>query len=144
MIIKWTHILIHHSLTEDNKTVSWDAIREYHTKTQGWADIGYHFGMEMGPNNKYLILGGRPLNRTGAHCKEGGMNGKAIGFCFVGNYDLSDPPVPMLVQGAEFILGLMDAFSIPRARVQAHRDYATYKSCPGTKFDMDIFRDLLK
>ena len=144
MKIDWTHIIIHHSLTEDSKTVSWDAIRKYHIENQGWADIGYHFGIEMGPNGKYMIIGGRPLNRVGAHCKEEHMNSVGIGFCFVGNFDIITPPTPLLVEGGKYIKGLMDEFGIIPANVRGHRDYATYKSCPGNKFDMSIFRDMLK
>lgn len=140
----WTHIIIHHSLTQDGQTVSWEAIRQYHIKEQGWRDIGYHFGIELLPDGAYHILTGRPLNETGAHCKEEGMNGKSIGFCFVGNYDEDRPPSAMLVKAAAYIQGLMDVFGIIPANVRGHRDYATYKSCPGRKFRMDEFRDLLR
>ncbi len=144
MKISWTHIIIHHSLTEDKQTVSWDAIRKYHIETQGWADIGYHFGIEIGPNDKYIILAGRPLNQIGAHCKEESMNKVGIGFCFVGNFDLVSPPTLMLTEGAKHVKGLMDEFGIIPANVRGHRDYATYKSCPGRLFDMTIFRDMLR
>ena len=144
MKINWTHIIIHHSFTEDSKTVSWDAIRKYHVETQKWADIGYHFGIEMGPNGEYLLLTGRPLNQVGAHCKEENMNKVGIGFCFVGNFDLAPPPTTMFVKGAHYVKSLMDVFGIIPSNVRWHRDYATYKSCPGTQFDMAVFRDLLK
>ena len=141
---KWEYILIHHSATKDNLTVSWDAIRKYHTETMGWADIGYHFGCELLPDGKYHILTGRPMNREGAHCKEEGMNKKALGFCFIGNYDLMPPPAEMLVKAAPYLVGLMSMFQIIPANVRGHRDYATYKSCPGSQFDMSVLRDMLR
>ena len=141
---QWTHIIIHHSLTQDGRTISWEAIRKYHIDIQGWRDIGYHFGIELLPDGVYHILTGRPLNQPGAHCKEEGMNQKGIGFCFVGNYDLIAPPTEMIVKAAAYIKGLIDVFGIIPANVRGHRDYATYKSCPGRLFDMSQFRDLLR
>ncbi len=140
----WQHIIIHHSLTKDGLTVSWEAIRRHHMETMGWSDIGYHFGVELMPDGNYHILTGRPLNKEGAHCKEEKMNHFGIGFCFVGNFDEEVPPMAMLVKASVYIKGLMELFNIIPANVRGHRDYATYKSCPGRKFDMTIFRDLLK
>lgn len=142
-MIDWTHIIVHHSLTKDGQTISWDDIRKYHKETMGWADIGYHFGIEF-IDNDCQILTGRPLNQKGAHCKEEGMNSKAIGFCFIGNFDETVPSTAMLMKASLYIKGLMEAFNIIPANVRGHRDYATYKSCPGRLFRMDEFRDLLR
>ena len=136
-MIDWTHIMIHHSLTKDSNTVSWNAIRKYHLG-QGWLDIGYHFGLEL-VGDEYEALIGRPLNWEGSHCKEGGMNHKAIGICCVGNYDLVTPESKMLdTLVTRLILPLMRAFKIPSKNIVFHREFATYKSCPGILFTKNM------
>jgi N-acetylmuramoyl-L-alanine amidase len=132
----WSYIMLHHSLTEDGKTVSWQAIRKFHIETNHWADIGYHFGIEL-INDQYEILIGRPLDHEGAHCV--GMNSKALGICFVGNFDLTPVPNMQWAKGIELVRSLIKLFDIPVNFVVGHRDYAP-KSCPGKLFDMDLFR----
>jgi hypothetical protein len=132
--MNWRFIMIHHSLTKDSQTVSWQAIRKYHVETNGWLDIGYHFGIEL-INDQYEVLVGRPLDTPGAHCKENQMNNLAIGVCCVGNYDLEEPPAAMIaVLSKRLLVPLMRQFSIAKEQIVFHRDFATYKSCPGNLF----------
>jgi len=134
----WTHIAIHHSLSEDGTVFNWRAIRNWHIDHNGWKDVGYHYGVEL-INNTYEVLVGRPLNETGAHIKEKNMNRKAIGICFVGNYDNSAPSTEMLdVASKRIIIPLMDIFNIDQNHIVFHRDYATYKSCPGKMFTRQL------
>jgi N-acetylmuramoyl-L-alanine amidase len=136
--MNWTHIMVHHSLTEDNNTVSWPAIRRYHIKHNGWIDIGYHFGVEMA-GLEYEAVVGRPLTMKGAHCLEGGMNEKAIGICVVGNYDLYAPSsLAIEVLVSRLIAPLMKMFNIPVQNIVFHRDFATYKTCPGEFFTKSL------
>jgi N-acetylmuramoyl-L-alanine amidase len=136
--MKPTHIIIHHSLTEDGKTVSWDAIRWYHVNTNGWNDIGYQCGIEL-IGNHYEVLLGRMLNEIGAHCKEDGMNSKSIGICLVGNFDKTAPCGAQMSLLIRLVRSFMDLFGIPVENVRRHSDYAPYKSCPGTLFPWDVF-----
>ena len=132
----WSHIIIHHSLTKDGTTVSWQAIRRYHMIDLGWSDIGYHFGIEL-VNGEYEALVGRDLNREGAHTV--GMNSRGIGICFVGNFDVEDVPRAQWDRGIKLVRSYCQLLSIPVRNVQGHRDHAQ-KSCPGKRFDMDRFR----
>jgi N-acetyl-anhydromuramyl-L-alanine amidase AmpD len=150
-MIKPEYIILHHSLTKDSGTVSWQAIRNYHINTLEWDDIGYHFGIEFVSNNNnkakvlrknhYEVFVGRMLDKAGAHCR--GMNHNSIGICFVGNFDLYKPEHEMWTLGLKLVRSLMKVFNIPVKNVKGHRDFATYKSCPGLSFDMGKFRNQL-
>lgn len=155
-------IIIHHSLSRDGRTNDWDAIRRFHTSwrvggdivtpekaqeliAQGrrveapWKDIGYHYGIEL-VENGYMVCTGRAENTPGAHCTQANMNNHSLGVCFVGNFDLTPVPVAQWDMGAELVARLCTRYSIETVRVFGHRDFATYKSCPGNYFVMEQFR----
>ena len=137
-----THIVLHHSLTIDSRTVSWPAIRKYHVHTLGWRDIGYHAGIEEIRNpGEYEVLIGRDYFDTGAHCTQNNMNKKGFGFCFVGNFDETDPPEPMLERAAEYLATVCRLGNISPENITGHRDHNPGKSCPGKRFDIDDFRN---
>jgi len=151
MKVDWRYIMIHHSLTKDTETVSWDDIYHFHTVKRGWLDIGYHAGIEWVAENRdsspdrYEILLGRPLTEYGAHCPQNGMNRKAIGFMFTGNYDLHAPKTEMLMRACKyFIRPMMEIFDIPEDRIVGHNQYAGYKTCPGKLWDWQRFFSVLR
>ena len=135
------YIVIHHSLTADGSTVSWQAIRKYHIETKGWQDIGYHYGIEL-VNTHYEVLLGRMPNVVGAHCKEEGMNHKSWGICVVGNYDLVEPPTQQFDLLVRLVRGLREIGNIPFENVVRHSDYAP-KTCPGLMFPWQRFKQLI-
>jgi len=160
--MKPTAIVLHHSLTTDGQTVSWNAIRAYHTswRCEGyvvkpesvpaliaeaapverpWRDIGYHFGIEL-VGSRYEILTGRMMTETGAHCSAYGMNAKSIGICFIGSFDIEPVPVAQMALGIGLVRTLMQVFRIGPSHVYGHRELAPYKSCPGRRFNLDQFR----
>lgn len=133
----WKGIVIHHSLTADSGTLSWQAIRRHHTDPAGpykGRDVLYHAGVEL-VNGEYEALLGRPLDWSGGHTV--GVNKTHLGLLFVGNYDLAPPPDAMLEVACERVIRpWMKAFSIPATQIEPHHAYA-HKSCPGTQFRMD-------
>ena len=136
-------IIVHHSLTKDDETVSWGAIRRYHINALGWVDIGYHAGVELiksGGQSRHEALLGRSWNIQGAHTF--GQNDDSLGICFVGNYDLEEPFGEMLEMGAKVIRMWLWLFAISPYEVYGHNQFSD-KSCPGEKFNMGRLRSLL-
>ena len=139
------YIVLHHSFTEDSKTVSWNPIREYHKKVFNTDEIGYHFGIEeVREEGIYEVLYGRKINRKGAHCPQKNMNNLGIGFMFCGNFDIAPPPQDMLCKAADFIADLCIMTGISPNNIQGHREFNTRKTCPGKKFDIECFRNLVE
>jgi len=144
----WSHIIVHHSLTKDSGTVSWQAIRRYHLGL-GWDRVGYHFGVEA-VGSGFEVLLGRSLLMRGAHCRELHMNEHGIGVCFVGNYDLNAPGTKLLETADPLIHWLMEVYKIPTENILGHREVGRlagfewtageYKTCPGRLWNMDDFR----
>lgn len=136
--MNWRYIIVHHSLTKDGSTVSWGAIRRYHTEVRGWKDIGYHFGIEL-VGRDFEIFVGRTLDEPGAHTK--GHNHEGIGICVVGNFDLVPPHPAAWAKLVKLIKWLMQEYNIPPENVKGHREFAPYKTCPGKRFDLDRLRE---
>ena len=133
-------IIIHHSATKDSGTVSWGAIRRYHTKECAWKDIGYHFGIELVADvvaSQYEILVGRSLALAGAHAT--GHNAHSIGICCVGDFDAVKPPKEQL-EKLEWLIGELKAFFPSITKVSFHRDYAN-KTCPGKLFTKKLIEE---
>lgn len=134
------YIVVHHSLTKDSGTVSWQAIRRYHL-SRSWSDIGYHYGLEI-VNNHYEILMGRMVDRRGAHCI--GLNQRSLGIMFVGNFNHERPAPELWSLGLKLVRSLTTVYDIPVENVLGHREHAPDRTCPGRIFDLPQFRtDLL-
>ena len=140
-------IIVHHSLTKDSGTVSWGAIRKYHTQTlkPPLSDIGYHCGLELVKSGEELYfeaLMGRMWTERGEHCR--GQNSRSLGLCFIGNYDVEVPKKEMLEAGAKVIALWLDLFSLSINDIYSHHNFAPHKSCPGKLFDMESLRDCVR
>lgn len=151
-IIKWQYIVIHHSLTPDQKKNDWETIRKWHTgdhpqSNLNWKNIGYHFGIEK-IKGKVTLHTGRELSEAGAHVL--GFNDLGIGLLIVGNYDLSEPAPEVWEKAICLCKSLCWYFDISPQHVIGHRETYTIlnkpvkKTCPGLQFDLNRFRNYIK
>ncbi len=144
MAFKPKKITVHHSLTKDSGSVSWGAIKKYHTEIKGWSDIGYHVGVELvtsGNEIYFEILMGRMWDRQGAHAR--GYNQGNLAICFVGNFDLREPPEAQLKAGAKIISYWRKLFDIPMAGIYPHSFFDPNKTCPGLQFSMNQLKSFI-
>ena len=140
-MIKPKYIFLHHSLTKDSGSVSWGAIRKYHVNDLDWRDIGYNYGIELIYDHLEILVG-RMEGVTGAHTK--GYNNKSIGICLVGNFDKKAPEPDQWLLLLRLVKNIAQRHNIPVENVMAHREVSGYKSCPGSCFDINKFRNDLK
>ena len=67
-------------------------------------------------------------------------NSEAVGFAFVGDFNLVPPHPQMLVEAAPHIAGLLRRFGLTPADMIAHRDMPDSDTdCPGKAFTPELF-----
>ena len=132
-------IILHCSATADSGTLSWDNIRRFHTDTNGWSDIGYHYGIEL-YGSTYVFLQGRHPSVEGAHCRAAGRNHDSLGLCVVGEYDAVPPAQTLYRTTVDMLTFLCFTFHIPATQVHGHREFESMKTCPGLMWDLERLR----
>ena len=75
---KVTKKILHCADTGVDQDFDIEDIRRWHTQGNGWSDIGYHYYIKLDGT----VQIGRPVDKTGAHCR--GENEDSIGICFEG------------------------------------------------------------
>lgn len=140
-LVRPSRVIVHHSKTVDGDTLSAGAIRRYHVEANGWADIGYHYLVERVAGAVEIILG-RPEDRSGAHCR--GQNRDSLGVCFVGDFDTTEPDAELLTIAAErLFVPLLRRHGLTPGAIFGDRDFHPSKTCPGSRFDLEAFRELV-
>ncbi len=139
----WTHIIVHHSGTESGDAASFD---RYHREVRGWSAVGYHFVIGNGtrtgdgavePTVRWTA------QRIGAHCPASSMNHRAVGICFVGDFEQSSGPSPsQLAAGKKLVRQIARGFDIPPENILGHGEVpGAQTACPGTYFPLDVLRE---
>lgn len=134
------HITVHHdgmsvfTGSNDQATAArLELIRSSHTRSRGWADIGYHFIVDR--NGK--VWEGRGINWQGAHVKD--HNEGNIGILALGNFDQQSPPAAQVEGLRKHVVAVMKAYNIPASRVKTHQEWAA-TACPGRNMQAQIAR----
>ena len=142
----WTHIILHHSADDVGDAAAFDKTH----RRRGWRrGLGYDFVIGNGTlsGDGEIEVGDRwRRQETGAHCKADGMNRKAIGICFVGDFESGGrPSASQLLSGAALIRHLSARFAIPPENMLGHGKVKGAKTlCPGKHFPIDFFRATLR
>lgn len=141
-------ILIHHTGSEvtmqtlpDGRRVGkpqFDAVDRYH-KGKGWGAIGYHYFIEWDGTVKK----GREEHLAGAHTTQWLMNYRSIGICLAGNFDVADPTPRQMVALRDLLTDIQLRNGIRDGKIKLHREFAKYKSCPGTRFTRDLLDPII-
>jgi N-acetyl-anhydromuramyl-L-alanine amidase AmpD len=139
---RWKYIVLHHTATDIGKALQVD--RAHHDRGF-WNGLGYHFLIDngtLGKGDGQIEVAPRWIKQqTGAHCKAGGMNEKAIGIALVGNFS-EDCPTPKQIQSLIYLLKtLRDYYKIDGRHVLGHRDVDSASTeCPGRRFPWTVIR----
>lgn len=120
-----SRIILHCSATEEGKDIDAATIRRWHTKGNGWKDIGYHYVIRIDGS----LESGRPIDEAGAHVK--GHNADSIGICYIGGLrdgkvadtmtELQELALLELVRSLRLLFGYMP--------ISGHNEYSS-KACP--------------
>lgn len=155
----WKGVVLHHSATNDGQSVDEESITRFHTSWRyngniitkakadeliasgkgqkvvpPWSDCGYNVVVET-VDDAVVIFLARPLSEVGGHCSQNHRNRTHIGLCFVGNFDAAPPTSFKIDIAAAICRAYKDKFGFTNSDVERHSTWASYKSCPGLKFD---------
>ena len=139
---RWTHITIHHTVTDEGSAYSIDGLHQQ----RGWENgMGYHFLIDNGTRGKTLgqiEVGPRWIKQMkGAHVKVGDWNEKSIGIAVVGNYSETGLPDKMMESLVFLVVTLKKFYGIPDQNITGHRDVpGAATECPGKYFPWAEFK----
>lgn len=85
--------VLHHTAVA--RTVTWQAVAEYHVNGNGWPGIGYHIGIRDADGVCKVSLLNEPETRSYHSHTEGNNHGLAV--CVAGNFDVDKPTVNEVV-----------------------------------------------
>lgn len=96
-----------------------------HHQAQGWIDVAYHYGVDLGGNVYEL----RDVGLAGDTFTDYDPTGHFLVVC-EGDYDQQRPTDAMLASVAGLFANASVRFGVPTSTIAGHRDHASTR-CPG-------------
>ncbi len=143
---RWTHIVIHHTATDEGSAFSIDGMHHQ----RGWENgLGYHFLIDNGTRGKavgQIEVGPRWIKQMpGAHVKVGDWNQKSVGIGVVGNYSEERIDAKTFESLLFLTATLKNHYRIPDRNIVGHRDVpGAATECPGKLFPWGEFKRRLQ
>ena len=131
---------VHHTAGTNDYTASQSAaivrgIYRYHTKTEGWSDIGYNFLVDRYGQIFEGRYGGMTSPVIGAHTR--GFNAGSTGVSLMGNFSSVSPPSAML-HSLEYLLAWkLDVHHIPPTGTVVMTSSGNEKYAAGTRVTLN-------
>lgn len=120
-------LVVHCTATPEGRDVDVNTIRKWHTRDNGWKDIGYHFVIYRDGS----IHTGRSIEQVGAHVA--GHNSGSIGVTYVGGCDVNMKPKDTRTPAQKIALRKLLGELVPKYKILTlvgHRDFDKGKDCP--------------
>jgi N-acetylmuramoyl-L-alanine amidase len=130
---KINRIIVHTSFTKPSMNIGAKEIRLWHTRDNGWNDIGYHYVIKRDGT----LEEGRKESVVGAHV--GGHNSDSLGICMVGGMnEAGKADCNYTYEQYDTLYCLIKSLRLKYkdADVSGHRDWAA-RDCP--VFDAKAF-----
>ena len=140
-----THLIVHHSAgsnTSSNWAATVAAIFDFHTNSNGWADVGYNW--LIAPDGTLFVGRGGGNNVVGAHMC--GYNNNTMGVCLLGTFTTVQPTQAALDKLAALLAwkavdskidptgsSTIRSYAGTMNNISGHRDGCSpnYTECPG-------------
>jgi hypothetical protein len=129
-------VVIHHTAHAQDTVETMQDIQNLHMNRNGWADIGYHFGIDIEGN----IYEGRDIGVRGSSVS--GYNTGLIGVTLMGNFEVDQPTAAQLSATQKLVNWLAALYSL--SHLAGHSEFNSNTVCPGESLasQLDTFASI--
>jgi hypothetical protein len=126
-------VVIHHTAHAHDTVETMQDIQNLHMNRNGWADIGYHYGID--PNGN--IYEGRDIGVRGSSVS--GYNTGLIGVVLMGNFEVDQPTEAQIASAQALVDWLAALYRL--SHLAGHSEFNGNTVCPGENLNtqLDIF-----